>query len=153
MEALHHAFYARYLSAGDKAHASGSKARIAAGDRLVLLIGELQTNVNRCGFAQYLAHKGRRRAESALRALTTVGATQTANLLAAALAPGVSAARLSVLDRRFSISREDLPALTMRYMQRHEPARDVRSRIPDPGRRSSGPISRSSTLLRQPSSD
>jgi hypothetical protein len=140
MEALHHAFYARYLSAGDKANASGSKARIAAGDRLVLLIGELQTNVNRCGFAQYLAHKGRRRAESALRALTTVGATQTANLLAAALAPGVSAARLSVLDRRFSI-------------QRHEPARDVRSRIPDPGRRSSGPISRSSTLLRQPSSD
>jgi hypothetical protein len=124
VDPLHHAFYARYLSAGDKAYASGRKARIAAGDRLVLLIGELQTNVNRRGFAQYLAEKGRRRAESALRALTTVGATHTASMLSAALAPTASPSRLSVLDRRFSNSREDLPALTMRYMQRFEPRRE-----------------------------
>jgi hypothetical protein len=119
LDPLHHAFYARYLSAGDKAYAGGSKTRIAAGDRLVLLIGELQTNVNRRGFARYLAQKGRRHAESVLRALTTVGATQTASMLSAALAPTVSPSRLSVLDRRFSNSREDLPALTMRYMEKH----------------------------------
>jgi hypothetical protein len=120
LDALHHAFYARYLSVGDKAYAAGSRTRIAGGDRLVLLIGELQTNVNTRGFAQYLARKGRRRAESALRALTAVGATQTAGMLSAALARTVSPSRLSVLDRRFSNSREDLPALTMRYMERHE---------------------------------
>jgi hypothetical protein len=121
LDALHHAFYARVLSVGDKAYATCDKPRIAADDRLVLLIGELQTNVNRRGFAQYLAHKGRRHAESALRALTTVGATQTASMLSAALAPKVSPSRLSLLDRRFCNSREDLPALTMRYMNRQQP--------------------------------
>ncbi len=120
MDALHHAFYARVLSVGDKAYAAGHKPRIAADDRLVLLIGELQTNVNRRGFAQYMAHKGRRHAESALRALTTVGATQTASMLSAALAPTASPSRLSLLDRRFCSSREDLPALTMRYMNRQQ---------------------------------
>jgi Domain of unknown function (DUF4375) len=121
MDPLHHAFYARYLSVGDKAYSPGSKARIAGADRLVLLIGELEANVNHRGFAQYLARKGRRRAESALRALTTVGATRTANMLSAALAPAVSPSRLTVLDRRFSYSREDLPALTMRYMEKRKP--------------------------------
>ena len=119
MDALNHAFYARYLSVGDKAYAPGSRTRIAGGDRLVLLIGELQSNVNTRGFAAYLAQKGRRRAESALRALTTVGATRTASLLSAALAPTASPSRLSVLDRRFSHSREDLPRLTMRYVGKH----------------------------------
>jgi hypothetical protein len=121
LDALHHAFYARVLSVGDKAYATGDKPRIAADDRLILLIGELQTNVNRRGFAQYLAHKGRHHAECALRALTTVGATQTASMLSAALAPTVSPSRLNLLDRRFCTSREDLPALTMRYMNRQQP--------------------------------
>ncbi len=120
MDPLHHAFYARYLAVGDRAYASGSKARIAAHDRLVLLIGELETSVNTRGFAQYLARMGRRRAELALRALTTVGAIRTANMLSAALAPEVSPSRLSALDRRFSYSREDLPALTMRYMEKQK---------------------------------
>ena len=120
MDALHHAFYARFLSVGDKAYAPGSRARLGGGDRLVLLIGELESNVTARGFAQYLARKGRRRAESALRALTTVGATRTAGILSAALASPASPSRLSELDRRFSNSREDLPALTMRYMERHK---------------------------------
>jgi hypothetical protein len=120
VDALHYAFYSRYLSVGDKAYGPGSKSRIAGGDRLVLLIGELQNNVNTRGFGQYLAEKGRRRAELALRALTTVGATRTANMLSAALAPEASPSRLSELDRRFSNSREDLPALTMRYVGKHD---------------------------------
>jgi hypothetical protein len=56
-----------------------------------------------------------------LRALTTVGATRTASMLSAALAPSASPSRLSALDRRFFISREDLPALTMRYMEKQKP--------------------------------
>jgi Domain of unknown function (DUF4375) len=120
LDAQHHAFYARYLSVGDRAYAAGSKNRISGDDRLVLLIGELQSNVSNRGFAQYLATKGRRRAQCALRALTTVGATQAARMLSAALDPAVPPSRLSALDARFVYSREDLPALTMRYMERHE---------------------------------
>jgi Domain of unknown function (DUF4375) len=121
MDPLHHAFYARYLAVGHTAYALGSKTRVASDDRLVLLIGELENNVNNSGFAQYLARKGRRRAELALRALTTVGATRTASMLSAALAPSASPSRLSALDRRFCHSREDLPALTMRYMEKQKP--------------------------------
>jgi hypothetical protein len=121
MDALHHAFYARFLSVGDRAYSPGGRSRVSGNDRLVLLIGELQTNVRNRGFAQYLATKGRRRAQSALRALTTVGATKTARLLAEALAPAIPLARLSTLDGRFIQVQEDLPALTMRYMERREP--------------------------------
>jgi hypothetical protein len=121
MDALHHAFYARYFSVGDKAYATvNRKTRIAGADRLVLLIGELEVNVQNRGFAQYLATKGRRRARAALQALTTVGANRAASMLSAALGPAASPARLSLLDSRFSYSREDLPALTMRYMEKQK---------------------------------
>jgi hypothetical protein len=122
MDALHHAFYARYFSVGDKAYtAANRKARIAGADRLVLLIGELEVNVKNRGFAKYLATKGRRRARSALQALTTVGANRAASMLSAALVSAASPERLSMLDSRFSHSREDLPALTMRYMEKQKP--------------------------------
>jgi hypothetical protein len=55
MDPLHHAFYARYLAVGHTAYALVNKARVASDDRLVLLIGELENNVNNSGFAQYLA--------------------------------------------------------------------------------------------------
>src|SRR3954453_11438859 len=99
VDALHHAFYARYLSVGDRAYSPGSRNRISGDDRLVLLIGELHTNVSTPCFAEYLASKGRRRAQSALRALTIVGATRTARMLSAALEPAAPPSRLSAIER------------------------------------------------------
>ena len=110
---LQDAFYARYLAAGKRAYAT-PPGRLRHPDRLILLLGELEADVNNGGFRQFLDNKGRRRALTALRALRTVGATKTATLLQAALGANLTEAIWARLDRQFDPGAEDLPVLAMR---------------------------------------
>jgi Domain of unknown function (DUF4375) len=123
VHALQQAFYARYMAVGARAYRRPAP-RLSPDDRLVLLIGELEADVNNGGFAQYLDNKGRRRAGAALAALRTVGARRTARMLEQALA-GPSASQLSALDDRFYAVPEDLAVLTVRHVglssEEHEP--------------------------------
>lgn len=120
IHAVQQAFYAKYMAAGRTADAKGP---LGPGDRLALLIGELEADVNNGGFAQYLDNKGRRRAREALRALALVGARRTAAMLAAAMAPGVTERQLAALDNRFYGVPEDLAVYTMRHLERRASAR------------------------------
>ncbi len=111
------AFYERYMAAGRRAY--GKKpARLSSTDRLVLLVGELEADVNNGGFDQYLHNKGRRRANAAHTALLAIGAKRTADLLAKAAAPSVTPAGLARLDDRFYEVQEDLAILAMRHVER-----------------------------------
>ena len=112
------AFYAKYMAAGRKAYAKGARPRLTRGDRLALLVGELEADVNNGGFSQYLFNKGRRRARDTVRALTGIGAKRTAALLEAAMAPDATEAKLSTLDDRFYRVPEDLALYVMRYLGR-----------------------------------
>jgi len=116
IQAVQQAFYARYMSIGQKAYAD-SRYRLAPTDRLILLIGELEADVNNGGFDQYLSNKGRRRAGSALTALRTVGARRTARMLEKALAATSTAAERSALDASFYRVPEDLAVLTARHVR------------------------------------
>jgi hypothetical protein len=118
IDALQQAFYAKYTAAGQRAYGKGRAVRLRADDRLALLIGELEADVNNGGFAQYLDNKGRRRAQEALRALKRVGARRTAGMLSAAMASDVTERRLSALDDRFYRVPEDLAVYTMRHLER-----------------------------------
>jgi hypothetical protein len=111
--ALQERFYARWLAVGARAYAARGRPRLSPGDRLVLLVGELEADVHNGGFEQYLLNKGRRRARSALAALRRVRARRTAALLAAALDPRATPRELDALDRRFHRLPEDLAVLVM----------------------------------------
>ena len=115
IHALQEAFYARYMAVGQKAYRD-PRHRLAPPDRLVLLVGELEADVNNGGFSQYLDNKGRRRARAALAALRAVGARQTARMLDTALQPGATEAQLGALDARFYEVPEDLALLTARHV-------------------------------------
>jgi hypothetical protein len=104
------------MEVGQKAYRDPSY-RLSALDRRLLLVGELEADVNNGGFSQYLNNKGRRRARSALAALTAIGARKTAAMLEEAMAPGVSEARLSALDDRFYKVTEDLAVLAVRHAE------------------------------------
>lgn len=106
-----HRFYDRYMEIGQKAYRD-PRYRLSAVDRRLLLVGELEADVNNGGFSQYLDNKGRRRAQSALAALRTIGASRTAKLLERALKPG---AALSKLDDRFEKASEELARLAARH--------------------------------------
>jgi hypothetical protein len=114
--ALQEAFYARYMAVGQKAYPN-PRYRLTPSDRLLLLIGELEADVNNGGFDQYLGNKGRRRALAALAALRTVGARKTADMLKKAMAPGTSAEQRSALDDRFYRGPEDLAVLAARHVK------------------------------------
>jgi Domain of unknown function (DUF4375) len=113
--ALQGAFYARYMAVGQKAYRD-PRYRLALPDRLVLLIGELEADVNNGGFDQYLHNKGRRRALATLAALRTVGARKIADMLKKAMAPGTSPEQRSALDERFYKVPEDLAVLAARHV-------------------------------------
>jgi hypothetical protein len=114
--AIQQAFYARYLAVGQRAYRD-SALRLSADDRLLLLVGELEADVNNGGFAQYLSNKGGRRARAALAALRAIGARETARMLERALAPGAAPALWSALDDRFYEESEDLAALAARHLK------------------------------------
>jgi hypothetical protein len=114
-KALHDAFYHRYMAAGRAAYAS-PPGRLPAAERLILLVGELEADVNNGGFAQYLSNKGTRRARSALAALERIGARRTAAMLRQALVAGEASPLLAGLDSRFVKSPEDLAARTMKHL-------------------------------------
>lgn len=113
IHAVQEAFYARYMAVGQKAYRD-PRYRLGSGDRLVLLVGELEADVNNGGFSQYLDNKGRRRARAALAALRKVGARKTARMLETAIASATTAAQRSALDDRFYAVPEDLALLTAR---------------------------------------
>jgi hypothetical protein len=113
IHAVQEAFYARYMEVGQKAYRD-PRYRLAPDERLVLLVGELEADVNNGGFSQYLDNKGRRRARAALAALRKVGARKTARLLETAMAPHTTATQRSALDDRFSVVPEDLALLAAR---------------------------------------
>jgi len=108
--AVQKAFYDRYLAIGQRAYRNPAD-RLSPADRRLLLVGELEADVNNGGLSQYLFNKGRRRAGAALAALKTIGARKTAGLLAQAMAPGVSEAKLAALDEAFNEVPEDLAVL------------------------------------------
>ena len=110
-------FYARYLEVGQRAYPRGSAVRLTPHDRLILLVGEMEADVNNGGFDQYLLNKGRRRAKAALAALRTIGARRAAGLLEAALDPGTTSEESNALDSRFYKLTEDLAVLAMRHVE------------------------------------
>jgi len=113
IHAVQEAFYARYVEVGQKAYRD-PRRRLSPDDRLVLLVGELEADVNNGGFSQYLDNKGRRRARAALAALRKVGARKTARMLVTAMAPRTTAPQRAALDERFYDAPEDLALLTAR---------------------------------------
>jgi hypothetical protein len=116
--AVQEAFYARYMAAGRIAYGSpGGSRRLTSADRLLLLVGELEADVNNGGFSQYLLNKGRRRARRAMDALNTIGARRTARMLEAALRDPTDEAVLSKLDERFYKAPEDLAVLAMGHLE------------------------------------
>jgi len=117
LHALQQAFYERYLEVGQRWYQGIGPRRLPRVDNVILLIGELEADVNNGGFSQYLDNKGRRRARAALAALRTVGARKTAEMLEAAMSPGVTEKRLEALDRKFYRGPEDLAGCTMEWVR------------------------------------
>ncbi|MBK9115691.1 MAG: DUF4375 domain-containing protein [Betaproteobacteria bacterium] len=113
---LQAAFYARYegLGPGEDPRATA----LAPDDRLIVLVGELEADVNNGGFGQYLGNKGVERAREALAALGAIGAKRTARWLSLALDAGKDSADLERMDEQFCAKPEDLASLAMRYLER-----------------------------------
>lgn len=112
IDALQEAFYERYNKAASVAYRGG---RQSAADRVILMVGELEADLNNGGFQQYLENKGAARARAALAALSAAGAEATARLLESALERAGDARALERLDRQFHKLAEDLPTLVMRH--------------------------------------
>ena len=87
-------------------------------DRLILLVGELEADINNGGFSQYLHNKGEARAREALSCLSEIGARRTGRWLAAAIEAGADADDLGRLDQQFYDKPEDLASLAMIYVSR-----------------------------------
>ena len=106
-------FYKRYESISPEGEP------LSPTDRLIVLVGELEADVNNGGFGQYLGNKGTERAKEALASLKVVGAKRTARWLSSALqlADGAS---FDSLDQQFVAKPEDLPSLVMAYVARQE---------------------------------
>ena len=111
------AFYARYESIVKTACDGGARKRLNRDERIIVLTGEMEADVNNGGFSQYLLNKGRRRARQALDALRAVGAERTATLLAQALQAGCTEAELDRLDTKYYRHSEDVATLVMKYLQ------------------------------------
>jgi len=110
-------FYDCYENIAKMAHGADRKKRLSRDERIILLTGELEADVNNGGFSQYLLNKGRRRAKQALEALRTIGAERTAILLEQALQEKISEAELDRLDTRYYRQAEDVPSLVAKHLQ------------------------------------
>jgi hypothetical protein len=104
------AFYERYGQLDPQGGA------LSQDDRLILLVGELEADVNNGGFGQYLGNKGEARAREALASLSAIGARRTGRWLEAALEAGADG--LERLDQQFNEKPEDLASLVMTYIRR-----------------------------------
>jgi hypothetical protein len=109
---LQAAFYGRYEAIDPEATA------LSPHDRMILLVGELEADINNGGFGQYLENKGEVRAREALKHLSTVGSKRTARWLIAALARTADRSRLEKLDQQFWARPEDLASLVMAYIEK-----------------------------------
>jgi hypothetical protein len=146
IDALQQEFYERYAQVGAKAYASPPR-RITRGERVLLLVGDLEAGVNNGGFSTYLANKGRRRARETVLALRSIGAARTARMLERALAPGMTGAQLGSLDARFYRTPEDLAKLAALSARAARAAPAPRGRRP---RRSAARASPPSARRRAP---
>jgi hypothetical protein len=106
-------FYKRYESACREGEP------LSPLDRLIVLVGEFEADINNGGFGQYLGNKGTERAEEARASLAVVGAKRTARWLASALRLGEGASYDS-LDQQFDDKAEDLASLVMAYVAGQE---------------------------------
>jgi hypothetical protein len=113
----HQAFYAAYNAVAKKAYGP-RPPRILGRDRLVLLIGEFEADVNNGGFAQYLGNKGRVRARATIRALRAIKAIKTAAMLESAMRTGVTEQAFDRLDKKFHRGVEDLAEMTILAQRR-----------------------------------
>jgi hypothetical protein len=108
-------FYERYMAAVTRAYAD-PPGRLARPDKLILIIGEFEADVNNGGFSQFLFNKGRRRARATVTALEQIRAPKTAAMLTTALAHPSDEERLGKLDDRFYKVPEDLAVRTMKSL-------------------------------------
>ncbi|GAB3537934.1 hypothetical protein GCM10027343_02370 [Noviherbaspirillum agri] len=111
------AFYERYDGIAKNACSTSGRKRLSRAERIIVLAGELEAEVNNGGFSQYLLNKGRRRARQALDALRAVGAERTATLLEQALQVGRAEAESDRLDTKYYRQSEDLATLVMKHLQ------------------------------------
>jgi len=139
---LQQRFYDRFTEVGQRVYGAKRRVRVSPDDRLILLVGELEADVNNGGFDQYLLNKGRRRARAALEALRHIGARKTARMLETALRPDVSRDELAALDARFYDVPEDLAVATMRAIASGPPSPRPRSRRASPAARPRGSSAR-----------
>ncbi len=110
------AFYARYeklIPIDDSAAAA-----LPPEDRLILIIGEFEADLNNGGFSQYLDNKGVARAREALRCLEEIGAGRTVRWLSSALKAADDSAALERLDNQYFKKPQDLPSLVMRHLSK-----------------------------------
>lgn len=114
---LQNAFYERYGAVGALAHAEEAPP-LSPDERLILLVGDLEADLNNGGFGQYLHNKGERTAREALACLQDLKAKRVAAWLTEALELGPDAPELGRLDRAFGKGAEDLAALVMRHLER-----------------------------------
>lgn len=112
------AFYARYEKLFPMEEAE--TAALPPEDRLILLVGEFEADVNNGGFGQYLENKGADRAQEALGYLREIGAGRTARWLSSALKAGAGSGVLDRLDSQFFDKPQDLPSLVMRHLSKHQ---------------------------------
>jgi hypothetical protein len=110
-------FYEKYMAAGRIAYGSRGRRVLGTHDRLVLVVGELEADLNNGGFGQYLENKSGVVPE-AVRALERIGARHTLRLLKQALAEEPHSQRLESLDLKYQEAAEDLPGLTMKWVAR-----------------------------------
>ena len=129
-------FYSRYEGVGTRRDG----VRLEPADRLVLLVGDFEADVNNGGFDQYLGNKGLPTARAALKGLKTIGAKRTAGWLSTALKAPEDREALDRLDSAFYERPEDLPSLVMRYLSKQakakKPSPKPRTKKPGPRRRS-----------------
>jgi hypothetical protein len=97
---------------------------LSPADRLIVLVGDLEAEVNNGGFRQYLENKGTERAKEAVASLKVVGAKRTARWLSSALQLEDDAS-LDSLDQQFYEKAEDLASLVMAYLARPDALREA----------------------------
>lgn len=95
-------------------------AKLSPGDRLILVIGEFEADVNNGGFGQYFENKGMERARETLGYLADIGAKRTADWLSSALEAPDDSDTLERLDSQFLKKPQDLASMVMRYLSKQQ---------------------------------
>lgn len=112
---LQAAFYERY----ERIDPEARLLSLSSHDRMVLLVGEFEADVNNGGFGQYLGNKGEARARQTVTHLSAIGAKRTARWLTAALDAIADDGALEKLDQQFFERSEDVASLAMAHIEKN----------------------------------